>query len=658
MGNRRFSRVVFLIFRFCNPNSATHLSKKFALLIIVIAFRVGVFAQIPLVINDTLDQQFFIFSSIEYFEDPSGKITIDEVASGIHDHRFIPSRLYNPTNSNKRSPYWHRIRIRHNSASTKQWAIEFFDQTIDSIEFYTPLKEGGFRRQLYGDRLDFARRALYHKNFIVPVQNDTDDDLSYYFRVKSEQQADVIVVLRSRSWLFHYATDEYFFFGIFYGMILVFSFYNLLMYLAVRESHYLLYVLYLVSIGLYEMSADGIGYQYLWPNAPGWNQYAVGFAQYAASCLSLFFTVSILHLRESHRSLYKFAVTAFLLRTALLILSLTLFPSWFTFKPLEFIPLFAAFYIGLRCLAKGYRYARFIVVGYSFLTFGILTKVLLYFDFNWMPFGSLSHYSLGFSFIMEMIFLSFAISDKIRLLRIEKADAQERIIEQLKVNQDLKDTLNQELEEQVKIKTKELVDKSDHIAEQNHKLEEANLRLESQAREIAAMNALLARDNIQLKHDVAEVKEARILSRDVDFEEFSAMYPDDESCLKFLAEIKWLSDFACRKCGHTHFSAGRSPYSRRCSKCGYDESVTAYTLLQNTRLPINKAFYLIFLVYSSRGNISSHKLAEILSIRQSTCWAYSSKIKKAMKDRRKHGVSGSHEGWDSILLEETVENEE
>ena len=607
-------------------------------------------------ISDDVDQQFFIFNFIESFEDPGGQLTIDDVASAEYNDRFKPSQLYNPTNPDKSAAYWHRIKVKHNAASEKYWFIEFFDQTIDFIEFYRPGDEGSFRKELYGDKLPFGHRFLPHKNFIVPVDNSHSDEVTYYFRVKSDQRADVIVVLRSGHWLFQYATDEYFFFGIFYGMILVFSFYNLLMYVAVRETHYLLYVLYLVSIGLFEMSADGIGYQYLWPTAPQWNQYAVGIAQYAASCLSLFFTVSILHVRESHNALYRLAVAAFSLRTIIFVLSLTLFPAWFTFKPMEFIPLLVAFYIGVRCLAKGYRYARFIVVGYSFLAFGIITKLLLYFDFNWMPFGSLSHYSLGFSFIMEMIFLSFAISDKIRLLRIEKADAQESIIEQLKVNQHLKDTLNEELEEQVKLKTHELVEKSTHIEEQNHRLEAANLRLEQQAREIAAMNALLAKDNIKLKHDVAEVKEARILSKEVDFEEFSAMYPDDDSCLRFMAEIKWQTEFFCRKCTHHHYSEGRSPYSRRCSKCGYDESVTAYTMLQNTRLPINKAFYLIFLVYSSKGNISSHKLAEILSIRQSTCWSYSTKVKKAMKEKRKHGGTHSNEGWKSLLLEETIEN--
>jgi hypothetical protein len=257
---------------------------------------------------------------------------------------------------------------------------------------------------------------------------------------------------------------------------------------------------------------------------------------------------------------------------------------------------------------------------------------------------------------MEMMFLSFAISDKIKVFRLETETAQHEIIEQLKVNQQLKDNINQQLEEQVKLKTRELTKKSEQIQQQNFQLSQVNQQLARQSEEIAAMNALLSQDNLQLKHDVEHVTEARILSKDVDFQEFSLMYPDDDSCLKFLAHIKWHDGFTCSKCSSKNFSEGRSSYSRRCTRCGYDESVTAYTLLQNTRLPINKAFYMIFLVYSSKGNISSHKLSGILHIRQSTCWSYSSKIKKAMKE--KHKISGVRDqGWDSILLTNVLHDE-
>lgn len=604
-------------------------------------------------VRDSVDQHIFTFSEISYFEDVSGEITFDEIVSDKLESHFLPNTVLNPTNTNRNSAYWYKIRVKHNRDSKREWIIEFFDQTIDRLEFYQPVDTGGYKSYVMGDLLKFEEREIWHKNFIIPVINDNNDVHTYYIRVKSQQRADVIVVLRARGWFFHYALDEYFFFGIFYGMILVFSFYNLLMFLAVREQHYLYYIFYLVSVGMYEMSADGIAFQYLWSQAPEFNYYAPTLFLYLATTAALVFSSSLLNLRAKYRSLFNLFIAVFAVRTLFLIMSFTMMPEWVRFRFIEVVPFLAIFYASARCyFSKRYQPARFLVIAYSFVAFGIIYKVTQYLNIRWSPLGELSHYSLGFSFIIEMLLLSFAISDKIRLLRLEKEEAQVKTIEQLQENQKLKDNLNRTLEDQVRLKTAELLQKSEHIEAQNHQLEEANRLLEAQAIEIAEINRLLERDNIQLQHDVAEVKEARVLSKEVDFEEFSAMHPNEESWLKFLSDVKWQAGYTCRKCGHLSYSPGRSPFSRRCTKCGYDESVTAYTLLQNTRLPISKALYMIFLVYNSKGNISSHKLSKVLSIRQSTCWSYSSRIKMVMKDRQKRGVRNSHEGWDSIILED------
>jgi hypothetical protein len=604
-------------------------------------------------IRDSVDQYIFSFAEIEYLEDRDGQLKLPDILSDAFGSSFKASSSFSPQNFNRDSYYWYRIRIKHNANSEKRWQLEFFDQTIDYLESYLPNDKGEYKQVVLGDNFSFDQRPLKHKNFVIPLPDDLDGTYTYYFKLKSRQRADVLIVLRPVEYFFNYALDEYFFFGIFYGMILVFCFYNLLMFVAVHERHYLYYILYLIGVGLYEMSSDGIAFQYLWPKAIEWNQYAPGFSLYVASTAALFFAASLLNLRRQYPKLLWILFIAFLFRTTFLIVSYAISDSWFNFRFVEVVPLGAAFYAGIFALKKGYRPARFMVVGYSFLFLGIVIKIIQFLDVNWLPLGELTHYSLGFSFIMEMMFLSFAISDKIKVLRLEKEKAQEEIIEQLQENQKLKDSLNEELELQVKLKTRELVQKSDHIESQNRQLADANQKLALQAEEIAAMNALLSQHNKQLQHDVEVVTEARILSKEVDFEEFSAMYPDDMSCLKFLADIKWENGFTCTRCHHNNFSEGRSPYSRRCTRCGYDESVTTGTLLQNTRLPINKAFYMIFLVYSSKGSISSHKLSEILHIRQSTCWSYSAKIKKAMKDKRKH-VGALHGGWDSILLTESA----
>jgi two-component system, sensor histidine kinase LadS len=610
-------------------------------------------AQKSVTIADTVDQHIFSFQEIEFLEDSTRLLNINKVVLSEYDSEFQRNPLFNPTNPNRGSAYWYRIKIKHSSNTKKDWVIEFFDQTIDHLEFYEPTDSINYTRIVFGDESVFNSRETKHKNFIIKLKPQGNSELVYYIKVQSRQKADILIVLRSRDWLFQYALDEYFFFGIFYGMILVFGFYNLLMFIAVRESHYLYYFLYILCVGLYEMSADGIAFQYLWPGSPGLNYYAPGIFLYLATTTALVFSGSLLNLRKNDRFVYTLFVYAFVLRTVFLVISIAINPEWFRFRFIDIMPFAVIYYASLRSyFAQRYSPARFLVAAYSFVAFGILYKVLQYFGIEWKPFGELSHYSLGFSFVAEMLLLSFAISDKIRVLSLEKARASEKMIEQLHENQELKDNLNKTLEEQVLIKTAELIQKSARIEEQNMQLEEVNKQLETQAREIAEINTLLERDNVKLQHDVAEVKEARVLSKEVDYEEFSATHPTEESWMKFLADVKWAKGYACRKCRSETFSAGRSLHSRRCTKCGYDESVTAYTLLQNTRLPLGKALYLIFLVYNSRGSISSYKLSEILGIRQSTCWHYSSRIKALLNEKRRRTPNLFQAGWKSIITED------
>ncbi|CAN0485458.1 unnamed protein product, partial [Phaeothamnion confervicola] len=193
----------------------------------------------------------------------------------------------------------------------------------------------------------FASRETKHKNFIVNLASHPDRELIYYIKAQSNQKADILIVLRSQNWLFQYALDEYFFFGIFYGMILVFSFYNLLMFIAVRESHYLYYFLYIICVGLYEMSADGIGFQYLWPQSPIINYYASGLFLYLASTTALIFSGSLLNLKKKDRSLFKLFVYAFILRTVFLVVSVTIFPELFRFRFIEILPFIVIYYASI-----------------------------------------------------------------------------------------------------------------------------------------------------------------------------------------------------------------------------------------------------------------------------------------------------------------------
>ncbi len=107
------------------------------------------------------------------------------------------------------------------------------------------------------------------------------------------------------------------------------------------------------------------------------------------------------------------------------------------------------------------------------------------------------------------------------------------------------------------------------------------------------------------------------LFKKLNSEEFNRQFSSSEQCLKVIAEEKWKNGFVCRKCGHDNYCSGKSPFSRRCTRCKSDESATADTIFHGCRIPITDAFEIAYLVCGA-PKISSYELSRRLETRQMT----------------------------------------
>lgn len=627
----------------------------YSLLLCFIATQL--YAQRILNIDKSVQQYKFTLNEVEYLRDSTNRLSFTDVQK--LSTVFKENKLYYPRNNHKHDTYWFKVTVRFTtSLDANKSIIELFDQTTDEVTAYLPDSIGNYTPITAGANLGFNERLFHHKNFEFLIPDTRKGEYTYYFKVKSHNSVNVIIVYRTIGYFIHYALNEYLTYGLFYGMILIFCFHNLLMFMAVKKRQYLYYVFYILSVGLYEMSADGVAFQYLWPDTPVLNNYGNGIALYLTSIFALIFSKELLQVKFKAPVFNKLINYVLVLRTGYFLFCLIFNKTLFVYKFVEVIPLSLAFATGVYIYRNGYKPARFFVLAYSILFIGFIVKAVSALGYAYFLPAPIAYYSLSFCFIIEMVLLSFAIGDQVRILRKEKDTAHRETILQMELNSKLKDSINNELELQVAVRTRELVEKSNIlqqqsaiIEKQNQELLKANLLLEQQAGDILRMNVLLENDNVQLKTNIEKVTESRALSTELDFDEFSAKYPDQEACYKFLSDLKWKDGFVCTRCTNTTYCAGRLPHSRRCTKCSYEESALHNTIFQNSRIPINKAFYLTYLVYSTNGTISSHQLSDKLEIRQSTCWTYAIKIKKVLLEKKKSRKKiDQQQGWTVLVM--------
>ena len=593
-------------------------------------------------------------------EDPSGTLTLEQVRQPQWARQFQrASTLPTTTMDHPGSAYWLRLQVQAQGVLNQHWYLEMFDSHLNSVEFFPP--QGA--PTITGAGLPLSTRKFPYKNFLFRLPLHPNQTQTYYLRLASTSKTTFLSRLRTEQPLAVHFQTEYGLLGGFYGILLIMVVYNLCIYLFIGEHTYLRYVLYVLSCSLVFLSEDGLGFQYLWPDHPALNELIIAGAPILLLLTFSYYARQFLDIAQRLPHLDRWVRAVVILSVGGLVLDTMWVHSGWGFW-LYLLPYGLIYYAAYRVWQRGQRTARYFLLAHALVALSVGFLILRRLGIDTFT-NTATVYSMNVAFVIEVVVLSYALGEKIKAIKDatirtqgklvkqlrKKHEVQNQLVEQLHHNQSLKDQLNTELEGLVVERTEELKRQGDTIADQNRELLQANGLL-------ALQSAAIEKLNRDLQRDLQEVKTARVLSKEVDFGEFSQIYPDKDACLAYLANLKWADGYQCRKCGHEKFCDGREPHSRRCTKCRYVESATAYTLLQKCKFSIIKAFYAVFLIYTHQGNYSSQELSRVLDLRQGTCWSFSQKVLEAMRRRRQASDFDENEGWTHVLLDATTHDTE
>jgi two-component system, sensor histidine kinase LadS len=581
---------------------------------------------------------------IHILEDSTHQLTLQKILQSDINSRFHKSSKSTAFLEDTRQTYWLRIDLKYPQSTSERWLLEILDSHIGFVEAYIKIGKEVKVIQKMGYQESFNQRIYQHKNFLykIPLVKP-HEKFSIYFKIKSDNHNAFIFKLWQDQYFMQYALREYYMLGIYYGVLVIMALYNMMLYFYVKEKFYLYYVFYVLSCVLISFSEDGLGFQFIWYSFPFINTLIDRLIHFVFLFFFTLYARNFLDFKTNLPTVYLI-LTYILLGYAVYFLAGFIFPI---FDPGHFVyvlvvPFSLIYGAATYMYFKGIQsYNRFFLLGYSFTMIGIITVILRK---NGVSSDSIIYvYSLYIGLMVEIVFFSLAQAYRLRIIKLEKEQAQEKLIKQLQENE--------------KVITKKVIERTHEIAEKNRLIEEKNIELEAQAEmlkeqaeEITQMNQILNEENIQLQGSVKELTKARVMMQDVDFSEFTKIFADEDACYKYLADLKWTTDFKCTKCENTKYTEGQGHYARRCTKCTYNESCTVNTIFHRNHIPIQKALYMLFLVYANKGDITNVELSEILSIRRSTCGKFSNKIKERMKMLKSQPNPQNLDGWSQLIL--------
>lgn len=425
-----------------------------------------------ILLHDSSSQYSASFSNIEIFEDSSSALTLNDILTQKYASQFEANTVQLPRNSHLKSAYWIKFRIRNNADASTHWLLEYFDSSIQQILLYVPDYNGNYTELAGGSNLQFSKKIIGHKNFEFALPDRHGEDMLFYARIKSSHLVFMFGVVRSYNYFTSYALSEYYFLGIFYGIIAAMAIYNFLLFIAIKDRAYLYYVLYVLSSGFLCMVMDGTGFQYLWPNHPELNHSMYSYSLFLMVIWALMYTQGFITLKTATRFHFNILEIVIIIRIVLFILGQSIIPVLKEIVFVDIVVLLICYVSGIVSLLAGNKSTKFFVMGFTLLFIGfIITNLTINSILGIsVPNNIFTVYAFNVGIVLEMILLSYALADKIRIVISERTIAQNQLINQLKEREGLKQALNKDLEKKIITRTAEITKRKEELELKNNEL--------------------------------------------------------------------------------------------------------------------------------------------------------------------------------------------
>lgn len=347
------------------------------------------------------------------------------------------------------------------------------DQTqIDYFEWYGVQEGQVVLSDTGGIIFDFTKRNQPFTNWVFDISSLSNNQSTFYLKIKNSKSIFIDIDKGAYAEVVKKQTLLNSVFSVFVGIFLVMALYNTFIYFGTKERSYLIYVFHTIFAGLTQVAIFGYGFNFFWPNYPGFQQISVELLSSIVSVVGLEFLKEFLQTKKFIPKIHR-VINLWIIGYLVIVLC-SIFYSDIAYQILLISqPIVAVFviYTAVSVYLKGYRPAKFYLVAWGMLMVGLTIYALAeqgiivrnVITTLMMPIGS----------ALEVILLSIALADNINSLKIgqERAIANTLRLEKEKATLILEQNID--LERKVSSRTSELEDANEVLGERNQEIKAA-----------------------------------------------------------------------------------------------------------------------------------------------------------------------------------------
>ena len=369
---------------------------------------------------------------LEILEDIDGQWTISDVVTPGFNAVFSPIHSSSINRGVSSSTFWVRFSFcpQPESVSARSrkvpWLLDlgwpFFAQvdgymvtgalsngqpTIEPVPFYNVFRPIGSRSS--------ERQGLLAR---LPEVSTTEQTI--YLRLRPSGVFFLYPVICTVKSYLEGSAQRMLCFGLYLGLMLALLLYNLFLYFCLRDRSYLWYVTSITAIGIYFLGINRLTFEFLIDYPPP-TILRFNLVTFAVSLITLLlFVRSFLQTRERAPQIDR-AMQVLLGLLLAILLQVPFMPLPYLNRCYLAVGCLVPFVLvssSVVCWCRGYRPARFLVLSWGLYgAFGLVYALTF---MGWLPFNNVTYSSLQIGSALEAILLSFALADRINLLRQER----------------------------------------------------------------------------------------------------------------------------------------------------------------------------------------------------------------------------------------------
>ncbi|HEY0896635.1 MAG TPA: 7TM diverse intracellular signaling domain-containing protein, partial [Sphingobacteriaceae bacterium] len=460
--------------------------RKIMIGVLLVFAGLAVHAQPPVVYTPDMAEK-YIGKHVQTLSDPDRNLTFEDVSR--RPELFKPHDKEVPNFGVSSANNWVKFKV-INQTDDEALVLNLAYPVLDRVMLYV-VRDGQTDSMEVQKRDVISARSYQHQFFLFDIPVKKGETVTCYLKMSSNKQILVPLSLNNHHGLVPSLTLSDTLSGLYLGIMIVMLLYNLFIYFSARDRHYLDYVHYIFWVTATQAALLGYLHRFLWTDNPWLVENMLTFTGAMSGIATVIFAKSFLRARD-------FAPRLNMVLNLIIVGDLTAIGFLLAGYPLEayqavnmtaglgspFV-LFTAIVI----YRQHYKPAKYFLYAWTVFLASVLVFVLK--DYGILPYNLFTIHAVQIGSALEAVLLSFALANKINILKKEKEASQAEALQAAKENERIIREQNVLLEHKVTERTAELRDANQGLNQALVNLKQAQTQL-VESEKMASLGQLTA----------------------------------------------------------------------------------------------------------------------------------------------------------------------